>query len=38
VKFHLVNGTRGIKDTFKDLKNMKCIQKYPIKKFKIKIT
>jgi len=38
VKFHLVNGRRGIKDTFKDLKKMKCTPKNPIKKFKIKTT
>jgi len=38
VKFHLVNERRGIKYTFKDLNKMKCTQKHPIKKFKIKIT
>jgi len=38
VKFHLVNGRRGIKYTFKDLKKMKYTQKNPIKKFKLKIT
>jgi len=38
VKFHLVNGMRGIKDTFKDLEKNEMYPKNPIKRFKIKIT